>query len=122
MALLEKGIQGTAQTIIVELVGGEVPEDVGAGLVGPGREIDQGGRLAQARGQQQTENLTVGEFELGIGGQMAVDDAGDVELVKQRLDQRQRAQIDDFLGARSAMPGERHGSSYGRATRDDLEE
>ena len=68
MALLEKSIQGTAQAIIVELVGGEVPEDVGARLVGSGREIDQGGRLAQARCQQQTKNLAVGEFELGIGG------------------------------------------------------
>ena len=37
MTLLEKGIEGTAQAIIVELVGGEVPEDVGARLVGPGR-------------------------------------------------------------------------------------
>ena len=27
---IEKGIEGTAQAIIVELVGGEVPEDVGA--------------------------------------------------------------------------------------------
>jgi hypothetical protein len=31
---------------------------------------------------------------------MAVDDAGDVELIEQRLDQRQWAQIDDLLGAR----------------------
>src|SRR5258708_1055201 len=104
MAMVEKGGEGSGEAIIVELVGGEVPEDVGAGLVSPGWEIDQGGRVAQACGQQQTENLAVGEFELGIGRQMAVDDAGDVELIEQGLDQRQRAQIDHFLGASDTMP------------------
>jgi hypothetical protein len=73
-----------AQAIIVELVGGEVPKDVGACPVSPGREIDQGGRLAQACGQQKAEDLTVGKLELGIGRRMAVDDAGDVELIEQR--------------------------------------
>jgi hypothetical protein len=80
MTLFEKGVEGTTQAIVVEFIGGEVPEDVGSGLVGPGRDIDQGGGLAQPRRHQQTENLAVGEIELGIWGQMAVDDAGNIEL------------------------------------------
>jgi len=37
MAVLEKGVEGTAQAIVIEFVGGEVPEDVGAGLLRPWR-------------------------------------------------------------------------------------
>jgi hypothetical protein len=44
--------------------------------------------LAQSRGQQQAEVPAVGELELGVWRQMAVDDAGDVELIEQGLDQR----------------------------------
>src|SRR5712692_8683763 len=52
------------------------------------------------------------KLEIAVAGRpWSFDGDGDVELVEQGLDQRQRAQIDDFLGARSAMPGERHGSS-----------
>ena len=85
MAVFEKGVERTAQAIVVEFVGGEVPEDVGAGPLRPGRKIDQGGRLAQPGGQQQAEDLAVGELPLGVGRQMAVDDAGDVELIEQGL-------------------------------------
>jgi hypothetical protein len=53
---------------------------------------------------------------------MAIDDASDIELVEQGLDQRQRAQIDDFLRACSTMPRECHGSSCGSKLRDDLRE
>ena len=56
----------------------------------------------------------MGKLELGIWGQMAVDDAGDVELIEQRVDQCQRAQIDDLLGARGTMPEQSHGYSSGR--------
>ena len=97
----KKASRAQTQAIVVEFIGGEVPEDVGAGLLGPGRDIDQSGGLTQSRRHQQAEDLAVGEFELGIWGQMAVDDVGDVKLVEQRLDQRQRTQIDDFL-ARAA--------------------
>src|SRR5215831_17895037 len=41
------------------------------------------------------------------------------ELVEQGLDQRQRAQIDDFLRACSTMPRECHGSSCGSKLRDE---
>jgi hypothetical protein len=60
--------------------------------------------LAQSRSQQQAKNLAVGELQLGIWRQMAVDAAGDVELIEQGLDQRQGTQIDDCLGAGSTMP------------------
>jgi hypothetical protein len=90
---------------------GKVPEDISARLVSPGWDIHQGGRLAQSRCHQQAEHLAVGELELRIWGQMAVDDAGDVELIEQRLDQRQGTQIDDFLSARGTMPDQRHGCS-----------
>ena len=88
MAVLEKGVEGTAQAIVVEFVGGEVPEDVGAGPFRPGGKIDQGRRLAQPRGQEQAEDLALGELQLGVGWQVAVDDAGDIELIEQGLDQR----------------------------------
>jgi hypothetical protein len=82
MAVLEQGVEGTAQAIVVEFVGGEIPEDVGAGPLRLGCEIDQGSGLVQPRGQQQAEDLAVGELQLRVRRQMAVDDAGDVELIE----------------------------------------
>jgi hypothetical protein len=59
-------------------------------------------------------------IELRIGGQMPVDDAGDVELLEQRLDQRQRTQIEGLLGVRATVPGERHSSASMRKVRNIL--
>jgi hypothetical protein len=42
-------------------------------------------------------------------------------LIEQGLDQRQGPQIDDFLGAGSTMPGERHGSSVREKANGDVE-
>src|SRR5262249_57386679 len=83
--------------------------------------VDQGGGLAQPRGQEQAEDMAVGELQLGVWRQVAVDDAGDVELIEQGLDQRQGPQIHDFLGAGSTMPGERHGSSVREKASGDVE-
>ena len=45
MALREEGIEGTAEPIIIELVGGDAPEIFGAALLGPASDIDQRQRL-----------------------------------------------------------------------------
>src|SRR5262249_56156751 len=72
-----------------------------------------GGRgAAEAGGQQQGEDLTMGEFQLGVGGQMAVDNLGDLHAFQQRTKQGQGTQVDDFLRAHGSMPSEAHvGSS-----------
>ena len=46
MTLFEEGVEGATQAIVVEFIGGEVPEDVGSGLLRPARQIDQGSGLA----------------------------------------------------------------------------
>jgi hypothetical protein len=113
MTLLEEGIQGASQAVVVELVGGHVPKDVGAGLLGPGGDVDQSAGLTKAGGEQQSQDLAVGEFALGVGGKMAVDDGGEVELFQQRVEQGQRAEVDGLVRESRSMPGEGHGSSRG---------
>jgi hypothetical protein len=41
MTLREKGVEGPAEPIIVELVGRDAPQILGAALLGPGGDIDQ---------------------------------------------------------------------------------
>ena len=47
MALVEEGVEGPAEAVVVERVGGAVGEEGGGpGLVGPGGDVDEGGGLA----------------------------------------------------------------------------
>jgi hypothetical protein len=108
MPLLEEGIESSAQTIIVEFVGGHVGEDVSAGHLCPGGDIDQSRRLTQPCRQQNTEHLAMGVFQLRIRWQMAIDNRFNVESLQQRLDQGQRPSIDYILQGRSATPSEGH--------------
>src|SRR5260370_26689450 len=71
VTLVEEGIQGTPQAIVVEAVGGDVPEEGGTSVFGPGGGVDQGGGLAQPGGEQETQDTPGGEGELRVGRQMA---------------------------------------------------
>src|SRR6266487_2033549 len=52
--------------------------------------------------------MAVGEFELRVGRQMAVNNVRNLHAFEQRADQGQRTEIEYFLGACGSMPGEAH--------------
>lgn len=93
MTLGEEGVERTAEPIIVELVGGNAPQEFGAALLGPTGDIDQRHRLRQARAQEHAQHLTMGELELGIGRKMAIDDARHVHLFQPWRDDGQRSEV-----------------------------
>ena len=113
VALGEEGVQGSAQAVIVEAVGGDVPEEVGPGAFGPGGDVDEGGGLAESGGEQEAQDAAVGEGQLRIRGQVAVDDGGDVEALQQRCDEGQGAEGQGLVGEGRSVPGVRHGASAG---------
>ena len=76
--------EGATETVIVEFVGRDVPKDISTGFFGPGGDVDEGRGTGQPSGQQQTEDLAMGELKLRVGRQMAIDAARDVEAFQQR--------------------------------------
>jgi hypothetical protein len=66
VALGEEGVEGSSQAVIVEAVGGDIPEEVGSGISGPGRYVNEGSRLTESGGEQEAEDLAVGESELRV--------------------------------------------------------
>src|ERR1700676_5103797 len=59
VALGEEGIECAAKAIVVEAGGWDVPEEVGAGVFGPGRDVDEGRGLAQPGGEEKAEDAAV---------------------------------------------------------------
>jgi hypothetical protein len=84
MAFSEKGVQGAAQAIIVELLGRDVPEDIGGVLMSPMGNVDQGVGFTKAGGKQQAEDFAMSKLQPGIRDEMLIHDGGDAELLKQR--------------------------------------
>ena len=113
VALGEEGVECPAQAVIVEAVGGDVPEEVSPGALGPGGDVDEGGGLAQPGGEQEAEDASVGESQLRIGWQVAVDEGGNVEPLEERCDEGQGAQGQSLVGEGRAVPGVRHRASAG---------
>src|SRR5437588_25095 len=101
----------SAEAIVVERVGGYVPEEVGPGALGPGGDVDEGGGLAEPGGQQEAEDASVGEGKLGVWGQGAVNDGCDVEVPEQRSDEGQGAEVQGFVRDGGSVPGIRHKAS-----------
>src|SRR5262249_44047567 len=115
VALVEEGIEGAAKAVVVELVHRDVPEDIGTGFLGPGGDVDQRGGAGEPSGEEQAEDLSVAEFELGVRRQMAVDNLRDLHALQEWTEQGQRTQVDDFFGAYGSIPGEAHtGCSVGQ--------
>ena len=111
MALGEKGIQGSSQSIIVERVSGDVPEEVCSGAFGPGRDVDEGGGLTEAGSEQEAEDAPVGKSQLWSGGQVAVDDGSHVEALEEWCDEGQGAEGQRLVGEGRSEPGVRHSAS-----------
>jgi len=111
MALGEEGIESPAKAIVVETGGGDVPQEVGTGVFGPGRDVDEGGGLAQPGGEEEAEDAAVGENELGVGRQMAVDDGGDVQSLQEWGNEGQGTEVDGVVGKSGSMPGLSHDAS-----------
>jgi hypothetical protein len=68
VTLAEEGVEGSAEAVIVEGVGGDVPEEVGTGIGGPGGDVDESGGLAESGGEQEAEDLAVRKSELRVRG------------------------------------------------------
>ena len=77
VTLVEEGVEGAADAVVVELVGGDVPEELGAGFVRPLGDVDQCGGLGDPGRQEKAEHLAVRILQLGVGRQMAIDDVGE---------------------------------------------
>jgi hypothetical protein len=114
VALAEESVEGSAQTVVVEALGGDVPEEVGPRVRGPGGDVDQGRGLAEAGGEQEAEDAAVGERQLGVRGQVVVNEGGDVKTLEQRSNQSQRAPVQSIVRERGAMPGLSHDASAGK--------
>jgi len=107
----EEGVEGTAEAVVVETLGGDVPEEVGGGGLGPGGDVDQGGRLAEACREEEAEDAAVGELQLRVGWQVAVDDVGDAEALEERGDEGQGSEGAGLVGDGGVLPGEGHRAS-----------
>jgi len=82
MALGEEGIECSSEAIIVEAECGDVPEEVSPGALGPVGYVDECGGLAEPGGEQEAEDATVREGQLGVWRQVAIDDGCNVELLE----------------------------------------
>src|ERR1700676_4537981 len=83
MGLGEQGVECAAEAVIVETVGGDVPQKVSPGAFGPGGDVDEGGGLTESGGEEEAEDASVGESQLRIGRQVAVDDGCKVEALEE---------------------------------------
>ena len=110
MALVVKGIEGTAQAVVGEFVGGNVPDEFGARLLGPIGDVDQGHGVGQSCGDQQTEEGAVGILGLGIGRQVLIDDGSQVHAFQDGGDDGQGAEAIARLAGSGAEPMKRHGA------------
>src|ERR1039457_5177836 len=81
--LVEEGVEGSAQTVVVELVGRDIPQQFRPGFLGPLSDVDQGGGLGEPRRQQQAESVPVQKFRLGVGRKMTLEDEGGSEPIQQ---------------------------------------
>src|SRR5262249_36057439 len=69
------------------------------------------GRLAEPGGQEQAEHAPVREDELRVGGQVTVNEVGNVELLQQRGNQGQGTEGEGVVGQGGAVPGLSHNAS-----------
>ena len=108
--LLEEGVESSSEAVIVEFVWGNVPEILHAVFLGPRGDVDESRRARQACGQENGKDGAV--RELGFGGDRAIHDGGDVELVEQGPQHRKGAASDDAdLSDHRVRIDKRHGSS-----------
>ena len=110
ITLIVKGVEGTAEAIVGEFVGGNVPDDFGPCLLGPIGDIDQGHGVGQACGDQQTEEGPVGILGLGVGRQVLIDDGSQVHAFQDGGDDGQGAEAIARLAGSGAEPMKRHGA------------
>jgi len=111
VALGEKGVQGSSQAIIVETVRGDVPEVVRPGAFGPRRDVDESGGLTESGSEQEAEDASVGESQLQVRRQVAVDDGSQVEALEEWCDKGQGAEGQRLVGEGRSEPGVRHRAS-----------
>ena len=118
MPLLEESVEAAADAVIVEFVGGDIAEVFEAMLRRPGSDIDEGGGMVEPSGQKDVEDGAVGELGLGIGGEAAIDDVGDVKFIEQGHQDTQGSKVDNGLFARLRAGEVRHSSSVKRGKPD----
>ena len=84
--------------------------------------VDQGGGLGEPGRQQQAENVAVRKFELGVGRQMTIDDASEMEPIQQWRQHGERSDVENGGSNRRANPGESgHKSSLSESRNDTVD-
>ncbi len=121
VAMLEESVEGAGESIIVEFVGGNVAEIFDAMLGGPVGDVDQSGGMIEPSRQEDLEDGAVRELGLGIGGDVSIDDVGDVEFVEQWDQNTERGKINDGLFARRRLGEIGHDSSVKRESLGKME-
>jgi len=97
MAVFEEGVEGTGEPIVVEFLGRNVAEIFNAVFASPFGDVYQSGRMMKSGKQQDVDDGAVGELGLRIGRDMAIDDAGQVELLEQGHENGKRTEVNDGL-------------------------
>ena len=96
MAFAEKRVERFAEPIVVEFFSGDVPEQFGAGIGGPFGNVDESEGAEHSSRDEYGEDVPVLEFGLRIGGEMLVDDLGDVHPLQQRRNNGKRSDVTSF--------------------------
>jgi len=84
MPLGKESIERSSEAIVIDFLDRDLPEQVGAALLGPFRDVDQRGRSIQPRCNQKTENFSMAELSPRIGGKVLIDNCRDVHPFQQR--------------------------------------
>jgi hypothetical protein len=119
MAFSEEGVQGAAQAIIVELLGWDIPEDIGGVFVGPLGYVNQGVGLTETGGEQQTEDLAMRKLQPWIRDEMLIDNGGDAEFLKQGGYQCQGPEVQGGIVGMGSEKGKGHSFSAALERWDD---
>ena len=98
VALSEEGVECSSEAVIVEAVGGDIPEEVRPGAFRPRGDVDEGCGLAEPGGEQEAEDASVGKSQLGVWRQVVVNDGSDVETFEERCNQGQGAEGQRLVG------------------------
>ena len=96
MALREEGIECFTESIVVEFLSGDVPQEFGARFFSPLGDVDKPERAKHPGGDEDREDSSIIEFGLAIGGEMLVDDLGDIHALKERSDDGECADVASF--------------------------
>ena len=108
-----QGVQGAAQTVVVQQRTGRPEPLVGRIAGGPAGDVIQWRRRGEPVGDQRGDHLAVGQVGAASHRAGPIDDPGDVQPLQHRHHDRQRP--GEVTARRRVQPGERGGQVVQRA-------